>query len=174
MRLGTVCERKAGSMTLIHAGFIPIPAGQRPGFDHADVYYDATGPVRLYVAHTGADRIDVIDCTTNRHVRSLPDLPGVAGVLIDNEHNLLFSSDRAGDRVSIYRCSDETLVGRVAVGAHPNGLAYDAPRGHLFVFNLGDPPGQNSTVSVVAVEELAVIASLPLPGRPRWAIYDAV
>jgi DNA-binding beta-propeller fold protein YncE len=129
---------------------------------------------RLYVAHTGADRIDIIDCHTNSYLGSLPDVPGVAGVLIDSEQDFLFSSDRGCARVSIYRCSDEMLLGRVGVGDRPNGLAYDPARRRLFVFNVGNPPGVNCTVSVVAVDELRVIATIPLPGRLRWAVYDAV
>ena len=121
-----------------------------------------------------ADRIDIIDCLTNSHLGFLPDVPGVAGILIDSEQDFLFSSDRGCARVSIYRCSDETLLGRVAVGDRPNGLAYDPARRRLFVFNIGDPPGVNCTVSVVAVDEMRVIATIPLPGRPRWAVYDAV
>ena len=62
---------------------------------------------------------------------------------------------------------------RVGVGERPNGLAYDPARRRLFVFNIGDPPGVNCTVSVVAVDEMRVIATIPLPGRPRWAVYDA-
>ncbi len=71
-------------MTLIRSDFVPVPPGAKAGFDHADVYHDpATGTTRLYVAHTGANRIDVIDCVSNTYLRALPDLPGVAGVLID-------------------------------------------------------------------------------------------
>jgi DNA-binding beta-propeller fold protein YncE len=160
---------------LTRVAFIPLPPGKQPGFDHADVYR-AQSPraSRLYVAHTGADRIEVIDCLTNSYLGSLPDVPGVAGVLIDSQQDFLFSSDRGCARVSIYRCSDETLLGRVAVGERPNGLAYDPVRRRLFVFNIGDPPGVNCTVSVVAVDEMRVIATIPLPGRPRWAVYDAV
>jgi len=124
------------------------------------------------VAHTGADRIDIIDCLANSYRGSLPDVPGVAGILIDSEQDFLFSSDRSCARASIYRCSDETLLGRVGVGERPNGLAYDPARRHLFVFNIGHPPGVNCTVSVVAVDEMRVIATIPLPGRPRWAVYD--
>ena len=160
-------------MTLTRVGFIPIPPGKERGFDHADVYR-AQSPraSRLYVAHTGADRIDIIDCLTSSYLGSLPDVPGVAGVLIDSEQNFLFSSDRGCARVSIYRCSDEALLGQVAVGDRPNGLAYDPARRRLFVFNIGDPPGVNCTVSVVGVNEMRVIATIPLPGRPRWAVYD--
>jgi DNA-binding beta-propeller fold protein YncE len=160
-------------MTLEHAGFVSLPPGPRAGFDHADVYVQPTdGASRLYVAHTGADRIEVIDCGRREYLRSLPDLPGVAGVLIDSAQDLLFSSDRGCARASVYRCSDEKLLGRVAVGPHPNGLAYDRDRRRLIVFNLGDPPGVDSTVSVVAIDELRVVATIPLPGRPRWAVYD--
>ncbi len=35
-------------MTLVHTGFIPLPPGQQSGFDHADVYRDTAGSVRLY------------------------------------------------------------------------------------------------------------------------------
>jgi DNA-binding beta-propeller fold protein YncE len=160
-------------MALRKAGFISIPPGKQPGFDHADVYRrEAPAASRLYVAHTGADCIDVIDSLSNSYLRSIPNVPGVAGILIDNENDLLFSSDRGCARASIYRCSDETLLGRVRVGDRPNGLAYDPPRRRLFVFNIGDPPGANCTVSVVAVDEMRVIATIQLPGRPRWAVYD--
>src|SRR5438445_6960317 len=161
-------------MALTGVGFIPMPSGKKPGFDHADVYrHDSPATSGLYVAHTVADRIEVIDCISNSYLQSLPDVPGVTGILIDSKQDFLFSSDRGCARVSIYRCSDETLIGRVVVGDRPNGLAYDPVRRHLFVFNIGDPPGVNCTGSVVAVDEMRVIATIPLPGRPRWAVYDA-
>lgn len=156
-------------MSLHRVGFIDIPPGAEPGFDHADTYPAGR---RLYVAHTGADRVDVIDCAERTFLRSLPDLPAVAGVLISEWDDLLFTSDRAAGRVSVFHCSDEQLLGHVAVGPHPNGLAYDTTRRRLYSFNLGEPLGENCTVSVVDVDSLQVIAELPLPGRPRWAVYD--
>lgn len=156
-------------MTLVRVGFVPIPAGAKAGFDHADVYLAGR---RMYVAHTGADRVDVLDCDRRTFLRSLPGLPGVAGVLIDEEHDLLFTSDREAARVSIFRCSDERLLGQVEVGPHPNGLAYDRRRRCLYAFNLGEPLGENCSASVIALDSLRVTADLPLPGRPRWALYD--
>jgi DNA-binding beta-propeller fold protein YncE len=156
-------------VSLVRAGFIPIPAGAKPGFDHADI---DRGGRRIYVAHTGANRIEVLDCETRAYLRALSELPGVAGVLIDEGDDLLFSSDRAAARVSIFRCSTEELLGQVSVGPHPNGLAYDRRRRRLYSFNLGEPLGENCTASIVELDSLAVIAELPLPGRPRWAVYD--
>jgi DNA-binding beta-propeller fold protein YncE len=156
-------------MPLERVGFVSLPSGREAGFDHADVYAPER---RVYVAHTGADRVDVVDCADQRHLRSLPDLAGVAGVLIDTPDDLLFTSDRGCARVSVFRCSDEELLGQVAVDPHPNGLAYDRASRRLYSFNLGEPPGENCSASVIAVGGLEVIAALPLPGRPRWAVYD--
>jgi hypothetical protein len=156
-------------MTLARLSFIPIPPGAKPGFDHADVHL---GSRRMYVAHTGADRIEVLDCATRSYLHVLPDLPGVAGVLIDEEHDFLFSSDRGAARVGVFRCSDEQLLGEVDVGPHPNGLAYDRLRRRLYSFNLGEPLGENCTASVVDLGSMSVVTELPLPGRPRWAAYD--
>jgi DNA-binding beta-propeller fold protein YncE len=154
---------------LSRTGFVSVPAGAEPGFDHADCYRGE----RIYVAHTGADRIDVIDVAERRYLRSLNGLPGVAGVLVHEEQDLLFSSDRGCARVSVWRCSDEQPIARIGVGAHPNGLAYDPARRRLHAFNLGDPPGHDPTLSVVDLDTARVVATLPLPGRPRWAMYDA-
>jgi DNA-binding beta-propeller fold protein YncE len=157
-------------MSLVCTGFIPIPPGANPGFDHADVFPPGR---RLYVAHTGADRIEVLDCATRSYMHALSaELPSVAGVLIDEQHDLLFSSDRAAARVSVFRCSDEQLFGQVEVGPHPNGLAYDRRGRRLYSFNLGQPVGENCTASVVELDSTEVIAELALPGRPRWAVYD--
>ncbi len=156
-------------MPLQRIGFIPLPPGDEAGFDHADAY---TPERRIYVAHTGANRVDILDSAEQRLVGCLPELPGVAGVLIDIEHDRLFTSDRGCARVSVFRCSDEELLGQVEVGPHPNGLAYDRASRRLYSFNLGDPLGEACTSSVIDVDRLEVIAGLPLPGRPRWAAFD--
>jgi DNA-binding beta-propeller fold protein YncE len=156
-------------VSLVRIGFVPIPPGPEPGFDHADTYRAGR---RMYVAHTGADRVEVLDCETRAFLRSLPDLPGVAGVLVDEDHDLLVTSDRATARVSLFRCSDEQLLGQVAVGPHPNALAYDRRRRLLYAFNLGEPLREHSSASVVDLGSMRVIAELSLAGRPRWALYD--
>jgi DNA-binding beta-propeller fold protein YncE len=157
-------------VSLVRAGFIPIPPGAKPGFDHADVHRPRG---RVYVAHTGADRIEVLDCNARSYLHALPaELPAVAGVLVDEEQELLFSSDRGAARVSVFRCSDERPLGQVEVGPHPNGLAYDPKRRRVYSFNLGEPLGEDCTASVVELDSMRVVAELSLPGRPRWALYD--
>jgi DNA-binding beta-propeller fold protein YncE len=159
-------------VTFRRVGTVAVPPGARPGFDHADVYLSGQQS-RMYVAHTGADRIDVFDCARREYLRHLLGHPGVAGVLIDSRLDLLLATDRAAARLSVYRVSDERLLAQVAVGQQPNGIALDTGQMRAFTFDLGDPPGVGCTMTVVDLARHVVNAHVALPGRPRWAMYDA-
>jgi DNA-binding beta-propeller fold protein YncE len=159
-------------VTLRRLGSTPVPRGAKPGFDHADVLNARAGS-RMYVAHTGADRVDVFDCRDMRYLRALDGHPGVAGVLIDPALDLMLTTDRGCARLSVYRASDETLLGQVAVGPRPNGVALDVDEGHAYTFDLGEPPGVGCTSTIVDLTTLKAIGEIGLPGRPRWALYDA-
>lgn len=158
-------------MTLRRKAFIEVPRGAKPGFDHADVFL-APGGSRMYVAHTGADRIDVFDCAKGAYLHALGGHPGVAGVLIDSDLDLMLATDRAVARLSFYRVSDEKLIAQFPVGQHPNGVALDTRQMRVYTFDLGDPPGTGCTATIVDLGSRAVLEQLTLPGRPRWAAYD--
>jgi DNA-binding beta-propeller fold protein YncE len=159
-------------MALEHIGYVDLPSHAKPGgFDHAAVH----GPRgRLYVAHTANDAIDVIDCAANSYLRSIPHLTGVAGALVSEEHDLVFTSNRGEDTVGIFSPAREEAVARVKVGVRPNGLAYDPARRLLLAANVGNPsrPGSFS-VSLVDITTPAMIFDIPVPGRTRWTVFDA-
>jgi DNA-binding beta-propeller fold protein YncE len=158
-------------MILEQIGEVQLPAHDKPGgFDHAAIH----GPrERLYVAHTANDALDVIDCTTNTYGGSISRLGGVAGALVSEEHDLVFTSNRAENTVGIFSPDQEEALTKVKVGVRPNGLAYDAGRRLLLAANVGDPaqPGSFS-VSAVDVSSRAMIADVPVAGRTRWVVFD--
>jgi DNA-binding beta-propeller fold protein YncE len=158
-------------MALEQIGYVDLPPHAKPGgFDHAAVHA-ARG--LLYVAHTANDAVDVIDCSTNTYLRSVPNLTAVAGALVSDAHDLVFTSNRGEDTVGIFSPSREATVTKVKVGVGPNGLAYDAGRRLLLAANVGDPSRPGSfTVTLVDVSRAAVIASIPVPGRTRWTVFD--
>jgi DNA-binding beta-propeller fold protein YncE len=158
-------------MTLKHSGYVDLPPHAAPGgFDHAAVH---GGRGLLYVAHTANDAIAVIDCTTNRYVRSIPLLARVAGALVSEPHDLVFTSNRGEDTIGIFSPSREEAVAKVKVGVGPNGLAYGADRGLLLAANVGDPSRRGSfTLSMVDVARGTLIADIPVAGRTRWAVFD--
>ncbi|HEX8991348.1 MAG TPA: YncE family protein [Anaerolineales bacterium] len=152
-------------------GRIELPAHKGPGgFDHAAVH---GGVGRLFVAHTSNDAVDVVDCVNDRYLFSIPGLAGVAGTLVSEELGLIFTSNRGDDTVGIIREDDLNHVTKVKVGVRPNGLSVDARRGLLLAANVGNPeiPGSH-TLSVVDVQRLELIHSIPVAGRTRWAIFD--
>ncbi len=148
-------------MTLNLAIHIDLPANQaKGGFDHAAVHA-ATGHV--YVAHTANDAVDVFD--ERRHLFSIPDLKAVAGALVSDADDLVFTSNRGENTVGIFRASPDPVVTKVAVGANPNGLAYDAGRKLLLAAGL-------ATLTMVDVQARTVRAGMAAPGRTRWTVFD--
>ena len=150
--------------------FHPDPAGREGGFrPRRRLRWPAAG---MYVAHTGADRVDVLDCAQRTFLRSLAGLPGVAGVLVDEEHDLLFTTDRAAARVSVFRCSDETLLGRVESGRTRTGSPTTGAGAACTPSTSASRSARTARPRSSTSTQLEVIAELALPGRPRWALYD--
>lgn len=158
-------------MPLRHLGFVDLPAhAGAGGFDHAAVH-TATG--RVYVAHTANDAVDVIDLLAQKYVGSIGGLPAVAGALVAEAPDLVFTSNRGEDTVGIFTPADEAAVEKVTVGRRPNGLAYDPGRGRLLVAHVGDAAVLASrSVSVIDVARRQRIADLPVAGRTRWTVFD--
>jgi len=156
-------------MTLTLIGHVDLPEHKaKGGFDHAAVHA-ASGHV--YVAHTANDAVDVFD--HEKYLFSVPNLTGVAGALVSNEAQLIFSSNRGENTVGIFAPGSSPEVTKVAVGMRPNGLAYDPGRKLLLAANVGDPAVAHSyTLTMIDVGARAVKASIEVPGRTRWAVFD--
>lgn len=150
-------------------GHVDLPDNRgKGGFDHAAVHA-ATGHV--YVAHTANDAVDVFD--DERFLYSVPDLKAVAGALVSDKANLIFTSNRGENTVGIFAPGPSPKVTKVGVGLGPNGLAYDHSRQLLLAANVGDAaiPGSH-TMTMVDVGAARVRAEIAAPGRTRWTVYD--
>ena len=159
-------------MSLKLQGYIDLPVhAQAGGFDHAAIHRASH---LLYVAHTSNDALDVIDCSSDHYLRSIPNLTGIAGALVSDELNLIFTSNRGEDTVSLLSSDDETGSVKINVGIRPNGLSFDPQRGLLLAANVGNPDIPDSfTLSIVDVAQQKMIASVPVAGRTRWTIFDS-
>jgi DNA-binding beta-propeller fold protein YncE len=159
-------------MTLRLLSHIELPPHRSDGgFDHADIHPPTD---RIYVAHTSNDSIDVIDCARDLYIESVPGLTAVAGALVSETRGLVFTTNRGENTVSVFAPGAERDAFKIAVGVKPNGLAFDPARGILVVANVGDPSIPDShSVSVVDLGRRERIAEIKVPGRTRWAIYDA-
>ncbi len=139
----------------------PHPAGD---YDHGDVYL-ANGHV--FVANTAAGTVEVIDGEHFRHVATVPGCVEASGVLCAQDEALIFAAARGAGKLLVIDAVRTSLLREVAVGFRPNGLAWDSRRRHLLVADVQD--NQARLVDPAADQ---VIATVDLPGRPRWAVYQ--
>jgi DNA-binding beta-propeller fold protein YncE len=158
-------------MTLHLTGYVDLPVHKaKGGFDHAAVHA-ASGHV--YVAHTANDAVDVFDPVSRRHLFSIPDLPGVAGALVSDEGELIFSSNRAANTIGVFAAGPNPAVRIIDVGRAPNGLAYDPRRQIVLAANIGDPAVSGShTLSMIDLAQGARRTEIAVPGRTRWTVFD--
>jgi len=156
---------------LHHAGYVDLPEHKGTGgFDHAAIHA-ASGHV--WVAHTANDAADAFDPATGRYLFSIPHLPGVAGLVVSDEGQLVITSNRAENTIGVFAPASDPAVLKIPVGMRPNGLAYDHSRRLVLVANVGDPSIPDShTLSMVELDERAVTAEIRVPGRTRWAVFD--
>ena len=127
----------------------------------------------MYVAHTANDSVDLIDTHTDKYRHSIPNLPGVAGVFVSNEKDLVFTSNRGEKTVGVFPHGQEKKLEKVKVGGDPNGLAFDPSQDNLLAANVSRPEDPVPiTASIVDMRKHILTADIPMPGRTRWAVFD--
>jgi DNA-binding beta-propeller fold protein YncE len=148
-------------------GSIAIPPQTPSEFDHGDVQLMSG---RVFVAHTAADTVEVLDGEGLTHLATLPGCPEGSGIICAQDAGLVFAAARGAGKILVIQAGSSTVVGELGVGPRPNGLAWDPDHQHLLVADV-----QENTVRLLDPGRdpaRAVLAAVALPGRPRWAAYD--
>jgi DNA-binding beta-propeller fold protein YncE len=153
-------------MILTFAGSIALPADPGGGFDHGDVH-PSSG--RVFVAHTGNSTVDVINGPGLELERTLPGCAEGSGVLYaSNESEFVFAAARGDGHLVVFDPSTCAQLGRFKVGPRPNGLAWDPELGQLLVADV-----ETFDARLIGPHSGVCRVIQPLPGRPRWCVYDA-
>jgi len=151
-------------VALTPIGSVDLPPFGSSAFDHGDVHL-ATG--RIFVAHTGAGTVEVIDGDRQAHVQTIPGCPEASGILCVQEEDTVFAAARGAGRILVIEAVSLRVLKELACGPRPNGLAWDRRRRRLLVADVGD---MNASLLDPASGE--TIGRLSLPGRPRWCVHD--
>jgi DNA-binding beta-propeller fold protein YncE len=153
-------------MALKLSGTIAIPDSVGSSFDHG-----AFDPKtrRVFVAHTGRDRVEVIDHDAGKHVASLPGFKEAAGVVADD--GIVLVTNRGAASMSLVDA--QTLETRAVfkTGPKPNGAAIAARRSFAIAASIGDE-ATGPKLHVISLDGLQQYA-VELPGAPRWCVTDA-
>lgn len=121
---------------------------------------------RLFIAHDS--EITVVDPDWLTVTARIPGTQGVHGVALAPDLGRGYASDGRDSTVTIFDLASLRVVGRIAVtGRQPDAIAYDSVSRRVFTFN-----GGSGNATAIDGERGAVAGTLPLGGRPEFAVAD--
>ena len=122
---------------------------------------------RLYVSHS--DRVIVLDAKNGAEVGEVDGLSGVHGIAMAAALHRGFISNGRADTVTVFDPSTLKTLQTVAVHGHdPDAILYDPYSKRVFTFN-----GDSNSSSVIDAASGKLLGTIPLPGRPEFAVSDA-
>jgi len=143
---------------------VPLP-GPAARFDYQDVDPAAH---RLFVAHLGGDRIDVVDLAQLRVVGAIAGVKQVHGVRVAPGIDRLYASATGADEVVTLEERTLHVLGRARAGGYPDGIAYAPGAGKVFVSNeLG------GSETVLDARTGNALTTIRLGGQAGNVAYDA-
>ena len=139
-----------------------IPIGGTGGWDYVSI--DAISR-RAYVSH--GDRVEVVDIDAGKVIGLIPDTLGVHGIAVDHDGGRGFISSGRVNMMSIFDLKTLNRINDVkTTGDNPDAILFEPVSHHVFTFN---GRGKNTTVFDTHGK---VIATIPLGGKPEFAVSD--
>ena len=120
---------------------------------------------RLYISHN--TEVKVVDADSGAIVGSVSDLKRVHGIVVMNDLGHGFISDGGADEVVVFDLKTLKPTGHIKTGGNPDCIIYDPASKHIFAMN-----GKTNDASVIDPVSEKVIATIPIGGRPEYAVPD--
>ena len=121
---------------------------------------------RLFISR--ATRVDVVDTQSGQVVGTIADTQGVHGIALAPDLHRGFTSNGKGDSITVFDLDSLKTIQEVKISAHnPDAILYEPSGKHVFTFN-----GKSKDVTVLDASTLAVVATIPVPDKPEFAVDD--
>ena len=120
---------------------------------------------RLYITHNS--RVEVVDSITGKPVGAITGLKSTHGVALNPDGKTGYISDGAGNAIVVFNRADLSVQATVPAGTNPDGIAFEPVTRTIWAFN-----GRSKNVSVLDTTSNAVVATVPLPGKPEFPQVD--
>jgi DNA-binding beta-propeller fold protein YncE len=165
----------AAIMTLIAVSFAPARAqshyelkqkhvlGGDGGWDY--LTYDPAGK-RLFISR--ATRVMVVDPEKGSVITEIPDTAGVHGIALAQDLGKGFTSNGRDNSVTVFDLKTLKQTNKIKIeGENPDAILYDPASKRVFTFN-----GRSKNATVIDAGKDAVVATIPLDGKPEFAAAD--
>src|ERR1700738_2802315 len=120
---------------------------------------------RLYISHN--TEVKVVDADSGAIIGNIPDLKRVHGIALVPDLGRGFISDGGADGAVVFDLKTLKVTNHIKTGGNPDCIIYDPASKHIFTMN-----GKTNDSSVIDPSSLAVIATIPMGGRPEYAVAD--
>lgn len=121
---------------------------------------------RLFISR--GTRVDVVDTDSRAVIATIPDTQGVHGIALAPDLHRGFTSNGKADSVTVFDLDTLKTLQEVKIAGHnPDAILYEPAGKHVFTFN-----GKSKDVTVVDANTLAIVATLPVPDKPEFAVDD--
>jgi YVTN family beta-propeller protein len=118
---------------------------------------------RLYISHN--TEVKVVDADSGAVVGGIPDLKRVHGIALASDLGRGFISDGGADEAVVFDLKTLKVTNHIKTGGNPDCIIYDPASKHIFTMN-----GKSDDSSVIDPASLTVIATIPVGGRPEYAV----
>lgn len=139
-----------------------ITVGSEGGWDYLSV---DTAARRLYVTH--GTRVVVIDVDKDAVVGEIPGLQGVHGFAVAPDIGRGFASSGQESKAAIVDLKTLEIIAKVETGENPDAILYEPAHKEVYTFN-----GRGKSATVFDAMTGAVKATIPLSGKPEFAVVD--
>src|SRR5258708_11225576 len=122
---------------------------------------------QLYVPHGSRDLLEVIDTMTDKVIGGVSGLPGIRGIALTQDPNIVFTSNGGNASVGVVDVGQRKLLKLIHVGGGPDAILYD-PVYDLVVVSLGGA----KSLSIIDRSTYLVRSVFDLPGPPEQMALD--
>lgn len=154
--------RPQGGYHLLKKYDLGAPPGGKEYWDY--ITFD-TSARRLYISHN--TEVKVVDANSGAVVGSISDLKRVHGIALVPHLGRGFISDGGADEAVVFDLKTLNVTGHIKTGGNPDCIIYDPASKHVFTLN-----GKTNDSSVIDPATATVIATIPMGGRPEYAVAD--
>lgn len=125
-----------------------------------------TATHRLFISR--ATRVEVMDTESGQVVGTIPDTQGVHGIALAPGLHRGFISNGKADSITVFDLDSLKTIQEVKIPAHnPDAILYEPVGKHVFTFD-----GKSKDVTVLDASKLTVVATIPVPDKPEFAVDD--
>jgi YVTN family beta-propeller protein len=120
----------------------------------------------LYISHTGAGQIIILNTEHKQIINTISGLPGVSGLLVLPDIHRLYACEIRLHQVAVIDTNSQKVIAHIPAGHQPDGMAYVPELHQLYVTD--ETGGEETVIDVLKNKKLGSIVLDGVAGDTRY------